>query len=457
MRRIAIALGLTFALLAGACGSDDPSATGPADAEGADAGEAGGTDDGAPEDDGDASGDDDGEDGSDEPVRTTVPLAGDDGSSDSEPDSGTDNPDNGDNTDTGDATNDGDAAEPETPDNTAPPTNTTDTGSTTSTAGADATPPAAPPAPNPPPAPDAPPLDTDPAIPAVTAPTIDEVIARGDVLNLAHAGGDQDAPHSTMFAFRQAVAAGADALELDVLLTADGVLVVQHDDTVDKTTETTGPVNQLTLAEIQALDNAYWFSPECWPCQDRPESEYIYRGIRTGEVEPPAGFSADDFRVPTFREVATAFPDFILDVEIKGGDRAVAIAVAEALAREIEELGRTDTVAVASFDDAVIDAFHAAAPDVAVSPGLDRLVSWFLNGATLEPHFKILQVPPFQFGIEVVNAENVARAKAEGFVVWVWPDDASTQENEAFYRTLIGYGVDGVIAGRPAAMTAALS
>ena len=50
-------------------------------------------------------------------------------------------------------------------------------------------------------------------------------------------------------------------LELDVQLSADGVLVVQHDETVDKTTEATGPVVGQTLAELRALDNAYWFSP----------------------------------------------------------------------------------------------------------------------------------------------------------------------------------------------------
>ena len=59
---------------------------------------------------------------------------------------------------------------------------------------------------------------------------------------IAHAGGDQDYPHSTIYAYSQSAAAGADILELDVMMTADGALVVQHDDTVDRTTEATGPV-----------------------------------------------------------------------------------------------------------------------------------------------------------------------------------------------------------------------
>ena len=64
--------------------------------------------------------------------------------------------------------------------------------------------------------------------------TVEALLALATPINLSHAGGDQAAPHSTMFAFREGVLAGADALEMDVQLTGDGVLIVQHDDTVDK-------------------------------------------------------------------------------------------------------------------------------------------------------------------------------------------------------------------------------
>lgn len=281
------------------------------------------------------------------------------------------------------------------------------------------------------------------------ATTIRSIIDDRTFQNLAHAGGDQAAPHSTRFAFTEAVRAGATALELDVQLTADGVLIVQHDDTVDKTTEATGPVSEFTLSEIQALDNAYWFSPNCWPCQDRPLEEYVYRGVRTGQIDPPAGYSADDFRVPTFREIADTFPEFPLDIEIKG-ELPAAEAVAAQLAAELDELGRSDSAVVVSFDDAVVDVFHELAPDVAVSPGLGRLTDWFLGGAELESHFEVLQLPPFQGEIQVIDADVVRRVHDEGRIVWVWPDDASTQENAAFYSQLIEFGVDGIIAGRPA-------
>ncbi len=303
------------------------------------------------------------------------------------------------------------------------------------------------------------PVDTEP--PEPDAPesefsTVAALVAADRPVNLAHAGGDQAAPHSTMFAFREGLAAGADALEMDVLLTSDGVLIVQHDDTVDKTTNATGPVGELTLDEIQALDNAYWFSPQCWPCQDRPVEEYVYRGVRTGEVAPPEGYSSDDFRVETFQSVAEAFPDHVLNVEIKG-TFADAIPVVEQLAAEIDELGLTERIVVVSFDDQLLDAFHELAPDVALSPGLTRLTDWFLNGAEIEPYFTVFQAPPFQGDIEVINADTVQRIHDEGRVVWAWADDASTQENAEFYSQLLGYGVDGIITGRPAAMVEALT
>ena len=117
-----------------------------------------------------------------------------------------------------------------------------------------------------------------------------ELVALDRPLVIAHAGGDQDYPHSTLYAYTQSALAGSDILELDVMLTADGVLIVQHDDTVDRTTEATGPVAELTLAEIQALDNAHWFVPGLWGDQTRPAAEYVLRGVRTGAVEPPPGF-----------------------------------------------------------------------------------------------------------------------------------------------------------------------
>ena len=300
--------------------------------------------------------------------------------------------------------------------------------------------------------------------PRPEASTLDGLLALGRPLVIAHAGGDQDHPHSTTYAYSRSAAAGADVLELDVQLTADGVLIVQHDDTVDRTTETTGPVADLTLAEIQVLDNAHWFVPGLWGDQTRPATEYVFRGVRGGATEPPAGFDAEDFRVATFREVAERFGHHVLDVEIKlqrgpdgEEDPRSGIATAEVLAAEIAELGREDSVIVACFDDEVLAAFQELAPDVATSPGTDELVAWWLAGEALDPRYRVLQVPFTYGGIEVVQPDLVDRVHSEGRHVWVWLSGTDVRESREFYAELLRRGVDGLIAGRPAEAVAALA
>ena len=308
------------------------------------------------------------------------------------------------------------------------------------------------------------PTTTTTAAPRPEASTVEDLIALDRPLVIAHAGGDQDYPHSTIYAFSQSAAAGADILELDVQLTADGVLIVQHDDTVDRTTEASGPVAELTLAEIQALDNAQWFVAGLWGDQTLPASEYSFRGVRTGAVEPPTGFEADDFRVATFREVAERFPHHVLDVEIKlqrgadgEEDPATGIAAAEVLAAEIAELGREQSVIVAGFNDDVLEAFSRIAPSVATTPGETALVGWFLAGESLDPRHAVVQVPFTYAGIEVVTPDTVDRVHSEGLEVWVWLSGTSVVETREFYSSLLALGVDGVIAGRPAEAVAALA
>ncbi len=294
--------------------------------------------------------------------------------------------------------------------------------------------------------------------------TLDGLLALDRPLVIAHAGGDQDYPHSTIYAYAQAAAVGADILELDVQLTADGVLIVQHDDTVDRTTETTGRVAELTLAEIKALDNAYWFAPGYWGDQTRPDEEYVFRGVRTGEVEPPEGFEPDDFSVATFSEVAQRFPNHVLDVEIKiqdtpdgEPDPSTGISAAEVLAAEITELDRELSVIVSSFNDATLAALNELAPSVATSPGLETMLAWFLSGVPLDPRYDVLQVPLTFEGVEVVTSELTERIHNEGRYVWVWLSGTDVVETREFYADLLGRGVDGLIAGRPAEAVAATS
>ncbi|MFZ9541789.1 MAG: glycerophosphodiester phosphodiesterase family protein, partial [Ilumatobacteraceae bacterium] len=290
------------------------------------------------------------------------------------------------------------------------------------------------------------------AIERVVAPeasTVSDLLALDRPIVIVHAGGDFDYPHSTMYAFTESVLGGADVLEMDVMLSSDGVLMVQHDNTVDRLTNNTGLVGSYTAAELQAMDNAYWFSGGVWSDKSLPEDAYVFRGVRTGERPAPEGYTADDFAIPTFEQVARAFPDHVLDVEIKIPESEIgevqldrAYAAAAELARLIEELDRADSVIVVSFDDSVLTEFRSLIDNVATSPGQTSLVNWYLAGAPLDPRDVVFQAPPVYEGIEVLTAETFERAHNEGYEVWVWMNDA-TQETTEFYAELVARGADG--------------
>lgn len=297
---------------------------------------------------------------------------------------------------------------------------------------------------------------TTTTIPGPEASTVDELLALDRPVSIAHAGGDQAYPHSTMFAYKEAAKAGVDVLEMDVQLTADGVLIVQHDATLDKTTETTGPVIDRTLAELQALDNAYWFAPAQWPNHDLPVESYIYRGVRTGAVEPPEGYTADDFAITTFEAVSTAFPDHVLDIEIKFTEVADGTAVASALAQALVDLNRTESAIVTSFSEELMVEFRKSSPSVVTSPGQDALLAWYLADTPFQPSDRIVQIPPFYEGQLIIEPITVGRAHDAGLEIWAWMDDAATQENADYYQTLLDLQIDGIIAGQPAALVALL-
>ncbi len=153
--------------------------------------------------------------------------------------------------------------------------------------------------------------------------------------------------------------------------------VVQHDETVERQTESTATVAELTFEQINALDNAYWFTADC-VCKDKPDSAYLYRGIRTGAKPTPAGYIPADFAVPRFSDLAKKYPTTPLNIEIKGSGPA-AFPAAAALAKELTALGRLDAAVVTSFDDSVVDEFRRLAPNVELTPGLGASSKWILN------------------------------------------------------------------------------
>lgn len=284
-------------------------------------------------------------------------------------------------------------------------------------------------------------LDTD----AATNPWLSR-----RVLAIAHAGGEDEAPHSTLFAFKTAHDKGVSMLDMDMQMTSDGVPVVLHDSTVNRTTDGTGNINSMTFAQANALDAAYWYSDSCWACHDLPTADYRYRGMRTGAVPPPPGFAPDDFGVPSVRQVFEQFPGVPINIEIKGSAPAT-YAAGDALAALIAEFGRASITMVVSFDTGTLTHFAQAAPDVPTSATQDEVMQFFIDRRPI-PGRQVLDVPPFYnlsgTRIEVVTRQFVDDAHAAGLAVWVWPDSHS-QENAEFYAHLLDLGVDGINASRP--------
>src|SRR5829696_6558032 len=182
------------------------------------------------------------------------------------------------------------------------------------------------------------------------------------VLNIAHQGGESEFPSNTLYAFRRAVRAGADMLELDVGVTRDSKVVVMHDTTVNRTTNGRGTVASHTLKQLRSLDAAYWFA--------RGRSDpyrhglarraYRLRGVATGERRPPRGVKRADFLVPTLREVLRAFPRTPITIEVKARTRreqtAEYVRNAETLAKLLRGVRRQDII-VASFRQQAVDRF----------------------------------------------------------------------------------------------------
>src|SRR6185436_13475108 len=139
------------------------------------------------------------------------------------------------------------------------------------------------------------------AIPVASAQAANPWIQKKRPLNIAHQGGEDEFPSNTMYAFRKALKAGADMLELDIGVTKDNKVIVMHDATVDGKTNGHGTVSSKTFRQMKKLDAAYWFAPRASEhySHDLSRRAYRFRGVATGKRKPPKGFTAKDFRVPT--------------------------------------------------------------------------------------------------------------------------------------------------------------
>ena len=287
-----------------------------------------------------------------------------------------------------------------------------------------------------------------------------------DPLNFAHRGGVTDFPENTLYAYAEAAKAGADVLEMDVYQTKDNALVILHDLDVDRTTNGQGDVVDLTLAELRELDAAYWFVAGVGTPHDRPDADYTFRGIASGEQSPPAGYSAEDFRIPTLEEALARFPNELLNLELKPDQDGVG-NYEQLMAELLQRYGRSTDIIAASFVDGAANNFKAVAPcvysSVPFTQAFGLLGVYQGTGAFPEvPEHIGFQAPPdtSQIGdqipgddaIPLITLEIVAASHAANLAVQVWTINSC----EEMLR-MISLGVDGIMTDQPLLLEKILS
>ncbi len=218
---------------------------------------------------------------------------------------------------------------------------------------------------------------------------------------IAHRGASAVAPENTLAAFRLAADLGADGVELDVRATADGQLVVIHDDLVDRTTDGTGAIAALTLAQVHRFDAGRKFGPAF-----------------VGE------------RVPLLSEVFDAARGRLLvDVEVK------APGIVRSLIDLVREMKMAESVLITSFDLQTISDARALAPEIAaglLQPAAHPQVAVRLGVAAYLPE------------IGALSADVMTLCRASRLRVIPW-----TVRTEDQARHALRLGVDGMIADDP--------
>lgn len=234
---------------------------------------------------------------------------------------------------------------------------------------------------------------------------------------IAHRGGihregissDDPWPENTMVAFAAAVDLGYGRVETDAHVTADGVLVAFHDEVLDRVTDRSGTISELTWSEVSQA--------------------------RVAGSEP----------IPLLEELMTTWPHLKVNIDPKA-DNAV-----EPLSRLLKRLDAFDRVGVGAFSDARLAAMRAqCGPDLCISGGPNAVKRWLAASHRLAfapKDAQLFQVPPSHGSISITTSRSIDYAHRRGQAVHVWTID---EEDEM--RRLLDLGVDGIITDQPAVL-----
>jgi len=241
-------------------------------------------------------------------------------------------------------------------------------------------------------------------------------------LVIAHAGSKLY-PTDTLYALEMYAEMGVDILEMDIHMTKDGQIILIHDDTVDRTTNGTGDVREMTLSEIKDLDAGYY-----WTDNDGASYPFQDQGIT----------------IPTLDEVLTRFPGYPMIIEIKQSDPPMEKELCDLL----RLYDMQENVMVPSFNDAVMNEFRRVCPEVATAASesevRDFVIKNFLMlSGTITPKYYALQVPESRDGIPIVNRFLIWAANHRNIQVHIW-----TINDPADMDRFIDMDVHGIMTDR---------
>jgi len=238
-------------------------------------------------------------------------------------------------------------------------------------------------------------------------------------IRLSHRGSRVLWPQNTMPAFRGAMDLGCRYLETDLHVTADGKVVIFHDDHLDDLTNGTGKVWESEWGHLATLDAAYWFDPE---------HDYPLRGTGIG--------------IPLFADAAGALPDALWNLDLK--QRGIEQTVADEIAR----LHLEERVLIGSFHDSRIKRFRRIIKGtVATSAGpreTARALAAAAAGRAPGGPADAFQVPEGVGPLKVAGRRFVEAAHRAGKQVHVW-----TVNDPGTMHRLLDLGVDGIVTDRP--------
>lgn len=238
----------------------------------------------------------------------------------------------------------------------------------------------------------------------------------------AHRGGAALRPENTILAFDHGLALGADGLEFDVRLSRDGVVVIHHDATLERTTNLTGPVAARTADELARADAGYRFK----------------------DAADGAPFRGQGVAIPTLREVLARYPGVPIIIELKGTDPELARRVVA----EVQAADAVDRVALGSFSGRMIGAARRCEPRLATGATREE-TRWALYRSWIywplgRPRYREFQIPERSGRTTIVSPHFVRHAHRAGVAIKVW-----TVDDPADMIRLLDWGVDGLITDRP--------